>query len=280
MALCGVVEELASLAPGKLSVLREPSPTHAGHPSVRVRNVQYLAVPAGQELEPFLDLLVSLSSAPLDEGAAASPATVEVLIASTCPSCSAVVGACAKVAVRNPRLQLVVIDAQYFRELAGACKSVPTVIVDGARTVVGPLSTEELEEILLERDQPDYALKALASIVDTGRFTGALPLLSTDAGLMALAELMGDGAMQQRLGLMLLVEEAVQTNPHALDAALPYLLPLLEVEDPTLRGDTADLLGRIGAPGAREALTRLLSDDNADVRDVAEESLSKLRQPS
>ena len=82
------------------------------------------------------------------------------------------------------------------------------------------------------------------------------------------------------MGVMLLAEEALESDPHCLDGALPHLLPLLEKPDATLRGDTADLLGTIGAPGAREALTRLQQDENPDVREVAEEALESLRQPS
>ena len=68
--------------------------------------------------------------------------------------------------------------------------------------------------------------------------------------------------------------------PHALDAAVPHLLPLLVSDEDNLRGDAASLIGRIGAPGAREALSRLLADANADVREAAAEALDRLRQPS
>jgi HEAT repeat protein len=44
-----------------------------------------------------------------------------------------------------------------------------------------------------------------------------------------------------------------------------------------LRGDTADLLGQIGHPSAREALKSLLKDPNPDVAEIAKEALEALR---
>ena len=77
---------------------------------------------------------------------------------------------------------------------------------------------------------------------------------------------------------MLAAELALEDNPAALDCIVPRLLPLLEGPDVTLRGDTADLLGRIGHPVAREPLQRLLADDNPDVAEIAQEALEALEE--
>jgi alkyl hydroperoxide reductase subunit AhpF len=288
-ALSKLLEELVSVAGAGLAIRRQPAAAHPGRASITVENIQYLALPAGLELPPFLELLVGLSRRPVgletpevDPSGASplAPAAIEVLIAPTCPSCPQVVAVCTELAIEIPALQVTVIDAQLHPELAGSCSSVPTVIVDGARTIVGQLGKQELRELLAERGSPGYLQATLGSMLQAGRFEAAVPLLGSEAGFAAAAELMRGGAMQDRLGLLLLVERVLEGNPHALDAALPFLLPLLEASDTALRGDAADLLGKIGAPGAHEALTGLLSDENPDVREIAEEAIASLRSPS
>ena len=56
----------------------------------------------------------------------------------------------------------------------------------------------------------------------------------------------------------------------------PNLINLLGAEDDALRGDTADLLGQIGHPGARKPLQALLHDPNPDIVEIAEEALEGL----
>jgi len=277
-ALREVTAELVGAAPEHLELSERPG--QGPYPSLRVKNIEYFAVPLDRELEPFLDLLGFLTNGSGLEPLAGPPARVEVLIAPTCPNCPAVVRACAQVAAAWSALTMVVIDVQYFTELAGSCRSVPTVVIDGAHTVVGPVSSRDLIEILERRGEPGYLARALGSMVESGRLAEVAPLLTGDEGFAAMATLMRDGTMQQKMGLMLAVEQILEGSPHAIDGAVPHLLPLLESEVATLRGDVADLLGQIGAPGAREALSLLLDDENADVREVAEEAIQRLRDPS
>jgi alkyl hydroperoxide reductase subunit AhpF len=285
ISLVHVIELIAAQAPDLVRLEEAEEPVREerkSYPALTVENVTYLAVPLERELEPFLDLLVTLSSATPDgkSRAAADEAIIEVLVAPTCPNCPLVVRACAEVAATAPNIRLRIIDVQYFSELARSSRSVPTVIIDGERTVVGPVTADEIHDLLQDRHRPGYQVRTLASMIESGRAREASRLIVTDEGYAALAELLGEASMQQRMGLMLAVQAALERNPHALDGALPHLLPLLESEDPTLRGDTADMIGQIGAPGARAALTRLLGDENPDVREVAEDALSMLRAPS
>ncbi|MFH2009355.1 MAG: thioredoxin family protein [bacterium] len=281
-ALYRVAEQLVLAGGSKLKLVEvDPGPESDARPSLTVGHVRYCAVPFGPELEPFLELLVALSRAEgPPPGEQLAPASLQVMMAPTCPNCPRVVAACAQVVASRPQVGLEVVDVQYFRELAGNVKSVPTVIIDGARTVVGALGSAELLELLRERSSAGYVQSSLSSMIENGRFADAVPLLTSAPGCIALAVLMKQGTMQERIGLLLAVEEALAADPHALDSALPHVLPLAEEADANLRGDAADLLGRIGAPGARDALTTLLSDDNPDVRDVAADALEMLRQPS
>jgi CBS domain-containing protein len=191
-----------------------------------------------------------------------------------------VVAACGRVAATRPQVQLEVVDVQYFSDLAGAVKSVPTVIVDGTRSLVGALSERDLLDALAERSRSGYETKTLASMIETGRFADAVPLLASPSGQAALAAMLARSTMQQRIGLTLAVEEALGASGRCLDGAVPLVLPLLEAPDANLRGDVADLLGKIGAPAARTALEVLSADPNPDVREIAADALEMLRKPS
>ncbi len=205
---------------------------------------------------------------------------VEVLMAPTCHHCPGVVRACTQAAVTRRQIQLAVIDVQYFGDLSYGIKSVPAVVVDGAHTSIGPMGQHELLEVLRQRDTEEHFDSALESMLRASRVAEAATMLATDAGHASLGRLMVAGGFQERLGLIMLTEEALETDPHCMDGALPRLLPLLTSEDVSLRGDLADLLGKIGAPGARKALEALLNDANEDVREIADEALDELREPS
>ena len=279
-AMCEVLDGLSSASGGKLQVKRKPSSKFPGRATFALGNIHYLAVPWEAELEPFLDLLELLSGDPPPEDEDLDAASVEVLMAPTCPHCSRVVGACTRVAAVRSQILLAVIDVQYCEDLSYSIKSVPAVVVDSHHTSIGPLGQDELLVILRDRQSPRFFARKLESMIQANRMDEAAVLITSEAGQAALAALMKAGGFQERLGLMMLTEEALEEDPHCLDGALPELLPLLESEDASLRGDTADLLGRIGAPGARGALEALLSDPNEDVQEIVQEALEELRKPS
>jgi HEAT repeat protein len=71
-------------------------------------------------------------------------------------------------------------------------------------------------------------------------------------------------------------EEALEAGREVLDHLVADLVPILCAEDATLRGDTADLLGRIGHPAAKDALESLQGDPNPDVAEIASEALEEI----
>jgi HEAT repeat protein len=75
---------------------------------------------------------------------------------------------------------------------------------------------------------------------------------------------------------MMAVEETLEADRSALDGLVSGLLPILPSEDAVLRGDTADLLGKIGHRAATDALHALLDDPNPDVAEIASEALEEI----
>ena len=281
-AMSEILDGLSAASGARLQVLRKQSAKYPGRTSFCVGNIHYLAIPWGPELEPFVELLELLATDPPagDEQPPLEPATVEVLMAPTCPHCPRVVEVCTRVAARRPQIHLAVIDVQQFEDLSYSVKSVPATVVDTTHTSIGLLDEGQLMQVLAGRGSPEHFARTMESLLEAGRMDEAAEMLSCEDGHTALASLMEGGGFQERLGLMMLAEEALEQDPHRLDGALPTLIPLLASDNPSLRGDTADLLGKIGAPGARDALTGLLSDPNEDVQEIVQDALEMLRKPS
>jgi len=89
-------------------------------------------------------------------------------------------------------------------------------------------------------------------------------------------DLLGDEAIMVRLGATALVEELAKEHRQALAFAVPGLLVLLGNENPTIRGDAANVLGIIGDRSARHALRELQNDANPAVREIAEDALREM----
>lgn len=275
-ALRRIAEQLAAAAAPRLLL-----EVRAGgdRPSLRVCNVRYLALPLGAELAPFLDLLLQLDrSAP--RGTEPPRARLLLLTAPACPVCPAAVSVCNQLAALSPWLELTIVDAQQFPELAAGCRSVPTLIIDRRRALIGPISLDELHALLARGDQPDRLQADLASLVQAGRLADAGRLLHEPEGGAAFAALFAAAPLPERVGLLLLAEEVLAEEPTLLDSALPHLVRVQGSSDPSRRGDLADLLGRIGSPAARRALQAMLEDEHPEVRAAAREALASQAAPN
>jgi thiol-disulfide isomerase/thioredoxin len=240
--------------------------------------VRYHAVPEGPEEGPFVELLLDLarcSEAPPGEATALPPTELEVFIASGCPNCPTAVRAALALAAASPGLSVVVIDVAELPERAGevGVRSVPMIVASGGLTVVGAISAAELAARLAESRGPAGAAVVLESYLEAGRFAAAGELLAAGRGHEAFLERWRGGGLERRMGLALAADEALQRDPGALDALVPGLLRLLGPGDVARRGDTADLLGRIGHPAARPDLEAMRAEADEDLAEAAAEAL-------
>jgi len=294
--LAKAAEQVAEAADGAITVRearRDDLPAAPGMVlSYRGRdNLRYLAVPHGPETPPYLDALLGLAGgAVATEGEWARPlaglklpAELLVFIGPTCPHCPRAVRAASRIALVHPLVTTTIIDAEQFGELAlrYAARSVPLTVLDGEWTHVGVMPAEDLVQRILSRGTPEHEAAVLQSLLEVGRTTSAGQDLARGRRVQALLELWKKSATSERIGLMLASETALEQEPRCLDPIVSGLCAVLDVDDATLRGDTADLLGQIGDPSALPALEALLGrEDNPDVKEIAEEALEVLKDES
>jgi CBS domain-containing protein len=223
--------------------------------------IHYRAVPEGPEEAPFLEALLALieSDGSSDAPDQRRPMQVVVFIAPTCPNCPQAVRAVTSLAVANPHL------------------SATIVVVDDALTLVGVISEDDLADRIMMTSGPEGDRTVFESLVDAGRFSVAAGRLLEGRAYEAFADRWRSSTLESRIGLVLTAEEALALDSGVLDALVPDLLAVLETPDAPLRGDTADLLGRIGDPRACPELESLSNDPNEDVAEAAHDALEEIR---
>lgn len=205
-----------------------------------------------------------------------------LFIAPGCPVCPHQVKAVATVALANPRIAVEIVDATQDPELAQRydIQSVPTTIIDDELVLVGVTPAPKLAARLVERQESGEKV-LLESLLESGRHSDAGERLASGRATEAFVELWERSTLESRMGLMLAAEEALERNPEGLHDLVPQLVAGLEGDGPLTgdearKGDTADLLGRIGHPAARPALERLAVDANEQVAEAARAALDEI----
>ena len=208
-----------------------------------------------------------------------------LFIGQGCPACPHQVRSVATLALASPRVSAEIVDVHQDPELAAQYEvsAVPTTVVDDELIMVGVVPAGEISWRILEREGPEAEKIVFAGLVASQRLSDAAERLSDGRATKAFIELWSRSTLESRMGLFLVAEEALEWNPEALDGLVPLLIEGLEgdgplTQDPTRKGDTADLLGQIGHIDARGVLEALSRDPNEEVAEAAAEALDQLKK--
>ena len=286
-ALRELGREIARVSRGAISFVETDPVAEAETPTTPERpalllcregegEVRYLAFPTGPEAAPFLEALVGggASGPSRSHRTLSHPAELTVFVAEACPHCPHAVRAALELAKGGVVVN--VVDAQRFGELAArwGVRSAPTTILDGEVIWTGTVPATELAEVIAERGSEAYERRVLGSMVETGRFDAAEDRILAEGGASRFFALWRESTTSSRIGLLLVAERVLAREGGAFDPVLAELLvELTATDDDPLRGDTADLLGRVDRPAARAALEKLLDDPHPDVREIASDAL-------
>jgi len=250
-------------------------------------NIHYLTVPEERELPPFLKALqyVSRGEAPVSSearemlGEISRPAEIWVLVSAFCTNCPKVVESVVGLASMNPQLSANIFDVQYHTKLAEeyGVKSVPATIIDRELVLIGQVTEQRLVRLLARRGTEEFERELLRSLIDRGRAADAARRVCKGKGREALLALFQEQELSTRMGVLVVLEEALEEEPDAVRQMVPSLISLLAHEDARIRGDIADFLGKVGDERAVPHLERLCSDPDPDVAEAASDALDELR---
>jgi len=244
-------------------------------------------VPGGLESPPFVEALLGLSEG-TSKGPTGQlsdqlkdlerPADLFVFVAPTCPHCPEAARAANRIALANPQVTTTVIDVQQFPELARKfnVKSVPLTILDTELFLTGVVPATELAGKILSRGSDEYHARLFVSLIEEGRVSQAVSRILSGGSLKYFLKAWKGSTTSLRIGLVLMAEEVLEEDRSAMDSIVKELMGELGSDDAAMRGDTADLLGRIGHSSAAQALEALKGDSNPDVVEIAVEALEEI----
>ena len=201
-----------------------------------------------------------------------------LLIAPGCPHCPAMLETLGRMVKAGELAELRVVNVAARPELAAQlrARSVPWLKL-GPFELAGARSHAELKEWLARLSSPSAMADYLHLLLKEGRLDDGQELLRVGpAHLSDLLPILAnpEAAMNVRLGANAILES--QAGSAALAALLPQLAELARHADARVRADACYFLGLSARPKAASILAAALGDTDAEVREIAAESLARL----
>ncbi|WP_037374960.1 thioredoxin family protein [Sedimenticola selenatireducens] len=202
-----------------------------------------------------------------------------MLLSTHCAHCPSVLNSLAELVKQGVLGKLEVINLEQRPEVARqlGVHSVPWVRI-GPFELTGQRSLAEFRQWAQTSATHEGVRDYIETMLAEGEVERVLTMIAKDAGVMArVIELLdfADEKLNVRLGIGVIMEE--YEGRSLLQEYIPQLGKLTQHADPRVRGDACHYLALTHSSNAREFVRKLLHDENADVREVAEESLSTLR---
>jgi alkyl hydroperoxide reductase subunit AhpF len=251
------------------------------------RNIHYLALPEQNEIAPFVNALryTAEGTATVPAGAEenlsriSKPVEIQVFVSPFCTNCPKVVETAIRFASKYSFVSVIIVDVQRFAELAEpyGIKSVPATVIDKELVLIAQVSPEHLSKLLAERGTEFYDRELIRSFMERSRPAEAAALICEGRGRKGILELFQEPEISTRMGVLVVLEQALGQDEEAFRDMVPPLIQLLSHEDSRIRGDIADFLGTVGDRRAIPAIEKLLKDSDPDVVEAAEDALEELR---
>lgn len=252
-------------------------------------SVHYHFVPEGPEIAVFREFLWGVASQDDSEGADSHkpkqpgvPREMLLFVSTHCPNCPQAVRTVQALTRRLPNLAVHLFEAMLHTDLAQkhTIQSVPTLLIDQDLRYVGSLEEAKLYSLLSAGNPESFLHEKIRKQIREGSALEAAEWIAGGGDPSFLATDLGKSTFEERIALLVTLEGALETDPRCLDRMVDPLLPHLEAKNTSIRGDIADLLGKIGDPKALPALKKLCQDPDPNVVEAATEAVETLDEGS
>jgi thiol-disulfide isomerase/thioredoxin len=201
-----------------------------------------------------------------------------LLISTHCPHCPAMLAALADLVKLGTIGRLEAVNLEQHPEVGQALgvRSVPWLRL-GRIELAGVHSKAEIAAWAGKADNEEGLADWFHLLLKEGQLPRAQAAIEADPALLAaVLPIVGnvDASLNVRLGAGVLLENAAGSD--ALRALLPRLGELSQHADARVRADACHTLGLTGDAAAKPWLQARLADADADVREIAAESLDSL----
>lgn len=202
-----------------------------------------------------------------------------LLIGPTCPHCSALLEVLSKLVKSGAIAQLNVINVAQRPEQARqlGVRSVPWLRL-GEFELEGAYSEGEIEQWLERLRSAEGKSEYYQELLLAGKLDKVIAMTRADSNnLRALLPLVADSelSMKVQLGISAVLEELQGSG--GLQEIVQAIGKLAENSSPRVRADAAHFLSLSESEQAVPYLQKLAKDDNAEVREIAEEALAELK---
>ena len=120
-------------------------------------------------------------------------------------------------------------------------------------------------------------LKVIKDFLDMGYVDNIVAMFDRDSRYFSwTGNILDDERFNVRLGVSILFEELKARGCDSMNLAVASLEELLSSDQPLLRGEALSVLAIINAANLSAQAERMLSDEHAQVREVAEDILGSL----
>lgn len=135
----------------------------------------------------------------------------------------------------------------------------------------------DMEKNVNEQSGFDF-VKMVADYMEEGLLDNILAMLRADKSeYPIIGKLITDERIRVRLGTTALVEILTEEEPENIKLAAPSIINALGHENPTVRGDAANLLGIMGYKEAVPLLEKLLQKEKQpEVREMVKEAIDSI----
>ncbi len=250
--------------------------------------LRYQAIPAGHELQPFLETLIAFGSDSSDSAEPAQtllkkeklPAALTLFIAPQCTFCPAVVRQLSPLPLLDDKIRLTIVDGTLFPEIAEPHKiqAVPTLLIDEQFRWTGSVPLEEIINTINTRDPASLGAASLENMLKEGQASHlAAMMLDGKKIFAAFYELLIHDKWPVRLGAMVVLEEIADQNPVLASEVIDFLWDRFHQLSDPIKGDILYMFGEIKDRRALSWLEEVLGVEyNEEVIEAAKEALEKM----
>lgn len=201
-----------------------------------------------------------------------------LLISTHCPHCPAMLAALADLVKQGTIGRLEAVNLEQHPEIGQSLgvRSVPWVRI-GRIELAGVHGKAELADWAAKADSEEGLADYFHMLLKEGQLPRAQAAIEANPALLAsVLPIVGnvEASLNVRLGAGVLLENFAGSD--ALRALLPRLGELSQHADARVRADACHYLGLTGDTAAKPWLEARVNDDDADVREIAAESLQTL----
>jgi hypothetical protein len=244
-------------------------------------------VPAGHELQPFLEALIAFGSDSMNSAESAQtllkkeilPATLTLFIAPQCTFCPAVVRQLSPLPLLDDKIRLTIIDGTLFPEIAEPHKiqAVPTLLLDEQFRWTGSVPLEEIINTINSRDPASLGAESLENIIKDGQASHLAAMMMDGKKIFpAFYDLLIHPKWPVRLGAMVVMEEIADQNPALASEVIDFLWDRFHQLPDQIKGDILYMFGEIKDRRAVSWLEEVLGGEyDEEVKEAAKEALEK-----